>query len=499
MKKVYLFALMGAMSAIVAFNACKKDKGNDSPAAQGKSDVQAFATCVKAAGGVLATAEANCLGKIDWEKIRCENSQPNRTDEYTQTVEKELVDAATSFGIEGDVTTGGLLTVMRGKMCITYASAGIQYEGKNGTGDNDGTSGDNLPNGISISADGKLTITARVENGATYNINEVKAGFWLDKNTYAVLASGTYANGGFTLTLPTDVNKYLEPFEEKKGLTITPADVNTVTIGIDAYNNKSDVGDIAYQNADGSAQAIFLYADKAATMKGTVEDITFNLTLKQGWNIIYETVTCTSEYNCTAMESNTAQSGLKWVYGESLPGEIIDLENTVWCGQGKSETIIFSTKSSVTFMFNSGTYTTLPGNKITITYYIGKTTKTITGTFNGNQMTLTIDGETVVFNKVSSSDDTLTPDGNENTSDDNPLIGTVWKMQGGDDNQILSFTSNHQVTFYEQGTYTLSGNKITIIFYYDDGNLTITGTINGNQMTLTADGETVVFNKVSGS
>ena len=57
---------------------------------------------------------------------------------------------------------------------------------------------------------------------------------------------------------------------------------------------------------------------------------------------------------------------------------------------------------------------------------------------------------------------------------------------------ILSVTVMGYTETIESGTYSVSGNKITLSS--PDGESS-TGTINGNKMTFTGDGESIVFTK----
>lgn len=417
MRKVYLFALVGAMSAVVAFNACNKDKDKDNPANQGITDAQSFATCVKEAGGNLEKAKVTCMDKIDWDKLHCDGepyTTINTTDEYTKTVYNELRTAMNNSAIGGDITTSTLLLDFSTNLCLYKSQYGdTPYNG----GDEDGNNNEGSnPPGTSISTDGKFTITAQVENGNTQNIDVVKA-----EVGGTTLASGAYVNGGFTLTLPSDVSSsHLATFGWGKDVTVTPANVKVAVVSFNAYKGNVISKYITYGRTDYVAQvfakAVFMYADKAASIKGTTytnpddfwgqsasikgvsngQSTTANLTLKKGWNTVYEIETSDGY-----PYSNTAPSGLKWVaneYKDDPKGA--SLVGTTWVGDG----IICSVISNYEFVFiftdayggeMAGTYT-LSGNNITTTVVgLG----TFTGTINGNQMTLTIDGDTLVLIK----------------------------------------------------------------------------------------------------
>jgi hypothetical protein len=76
------------------------------------------------------------------------------------------------------------------------------------------------------------------------------------------------------------------------------------------------------------------------------------------------------------------------------------------------------------------------------------------------------------------------------------LEGTTWEQSDGKDDCIIAFSSPPNMTFTDggntsKGTYTISGNKVTITVDYE----ILTGTISGNILSFKEDGETYTFTK----
>jgi len=180
---------------------------------------------------------------------------------------------------------------------------------------------------------GTLVITAKVENGNDYNavISTVEARCYEDgkgRGEYEVFASSSYANGGFTITLPATPNtKYLETLEDPPaGITVSDktAKIMSVSMFMPLNSKGYRVGYLSYEKEDNNSWtwAEFWYADKDVTVSGSHEGVdeedeeySFSMSLKKGWNIVYVTETRTVEkYEYTT----TPVSGLKW-YFESDP------------------------------------------------------------------------------------------------------------------------------------------------------------------------------------
>jgi len=108
----------------------------------------------------------------------------------------------------------------------------------------------------------------------------------------------------------------------------------------------------------------------------------------------------------------------------------------------------------------------------------------------------------IIFTVVISS---CKKDDNSNT---NNLAGTTWVCNISSDGRnyiyTMKFTSStvctlnmavEGVAILYTGTYTYEPPMITIELKIDGDTTSISGTINGNSMTLTDDGDTIVFNK----
>jgi hypothetical protein len=168
-------------------------------------------------------------------------------------------------------------------------------------------------------------ITATVENGSAYNskISTVKAmAEDYTTDTEAVLASGNYSNGGFIITLPTTpAVKYLGQMVSPNITVSDPgAKFCIVEPLFEAYKGANSVGDLCYAK-EGNSSVIFgmyMYADRDVTIDGKESgggvNVTFNLSLKKGWNIIYNTY---SPYDNSQSLSSTVVSGLKWYFEEN--------------------------------------------------------------------------------------------------------------------------------------------------------------------------------------
>ena len=180
--------------------------------------------------------------------------------------------------------------------------------------------GDNLES----SFDGK-TITANVVNGSRYNssVSTVRAMAYDQTSYYGreSIASGSYANGGFTLTLPvTPAAKYLvlvvERFEQDF-LTISNRDARVLpSLEFRAFDrNGEEVDDLVYAKEDNTSytEVEFMYADRAVTITGSTTHYTANLSLKQGWNMVYYI-----ESESGFVATTNPASGLKWYFGEDL-------------------------------------------------------------------------------------------------------------------------------------------------------------------------------------
>jgi len=219
--------------------------------------------------------------------------------------------------------------------------------------------------------DGKLT--AKVVNGNDYNsiVSRVVLGvldynYEIGERNFVEFASGNYANGGFTITLPQTVdNKYLRPFTEMflgrdddyftiECDDITISDVNALSslgnsLNISGFDANGEGFDFLIcakiDNNSMMCSAMPIYVDRDVTITGEYsysyeehkQTITFSLSLKKGWNMVYakstETFTEIGRENRDEL-STKAISGLKWYFyndprGENYTSGALDLNATV--------------------------------------------------------------------------------------------------------------------------------------------------------------------------
>lgn len=184
-----------------------------------------------------------------------------------------------------------------------------------------------------------LKITATVTDGASYNalVDEVKALVLNDDETADVLASCTYANGGFSLTLPGTVDEqYLSKIDMDEPEEIKISDTEVMGCGVDFYAYKSGVeaGALELSYTDGLttyASAGYLYVTGKTTISGTYAETeemlgvpvsvktTYNLSLKKGWNVVYvnSVITATdTDISMTIDITDTEITTLKWCFSE---------------------------------------------------------------------------------------------------------------------------------------------------------------------------------------
>jgi len=191
---------------------------------------------------------------------------------------------------------------------------------------------------VSDAFDGKITAT--VENGAAYNsqFSMVAAVVYTDTEPwYEILATGTYANGGFTITLPATLDaKYLETFEEFSEDGI-PAGINVsdknakVLSGLSlaaANSNGSSNSGLIYGKVGSNSYTMvtFMYADRDVTVTGSykeeleggyTDEEHANVSLKKGWNRVYMTSTETKTSDKSEITTKPV-SGVKWYFEEDF-------------------------------------------------------------------------------------------------------------------------------------------------------------------------------------
>ncbi|MDR1347063.1 MAG: hypothetical protein LBJ63_01340 [Prevotellaceae bacterium] len=174
-----------------------------------------------------------------------------------------------------------------------------------------------------------LTIDARVENGNDYNsqIDSVRA--FVNDNDTEVVATAEYVNGGFTLTLPANIDsRHLNSITVPSGLKVS--DRNMKITVIDAYGfvgvkSGQITGEFHYihtfnQGTHDLVSAHFFYVDRNATWDGTYIDddgdvsVWDNVSFKKGWNTVYYTVIHHNDNTNTTTYSTTKPNVIKWHY-----------------------------------------------------------------------------------------------------------------------------------------------------------------------------------------
>ena len=197
------------------------------------------------------------------------------------------------------------------KSCFALLAAGIVFSGC----DKDDENGDKLETSV---FDG--IITASVENGSAYNstVSRVAA---IEENSVEEIAAGMYANGGFTLTLPSTPNgNFLYGIEETFGnesdikYSNKNAKISVVVI-FEAYDKDDEyVGEFYCGKFDATTEidVNFIYADRDVTVTGSVgekdDTMDYSVSLKKGWNMVYYT-----ENEVSTKE----KTGMKWYFWDS--------------------------------------------------------------------------------------------------------------------------------------------------------------------------------------
>ncbi|MDR2684908.1 MAG: InlB B-repeat-containing protein [Prevotellaceae bacterium] len=177
-------------------------------------------------------------------------------------------------------------------------------------------------------ADNGFKISATVEGGNEIDVDEVRAiGYILipeDEDGYytfgeeIVIASAPFTNGGFTITLPGDIDERLlvEMGELPDGLTVSNADVKSANAyRLAAYKNNELAG-YFYYISENSAMQNYIFVNKDVRVTGSfTEDgdiFTYDATLKEGWNAVYMAETISGGIIITTTKPAV---DFVWMYG----------------------------------------------------------------------------------------------------------------------------------------------------------------------------------------
>jgi len=179
---------------------------------------------------------------------------------------------------------------------------------------------------------GSLTVLdIKVEGGsAVSDIDEVKLFAWIESNDELVeLATFPFSNGGFKITfseivLPANILGNITNMSAE-GLTISNPNVKFFRfedLGLLAYSKGAIIGNIHHVKREGNAgtSADFIFVTEDVTVKGKRTEywgsITFDLLLKQGWNLAYYTQKKEPDGKYDDTHTTTTPSGMKWVLAE---------------------------------------------------------------------------------------------------------------------------------------------------------------------------------------
>jgi hypothetical protein len=184
--------------------------------------------------------------------------------------------------------------------------------------------------------DGKIVAT--VEKGNTYNSQVSKVATYAlnyDNDEPEEFASGSYANGGFTMTLPQPDEKYFWLLAEDAPDYINISDKNANVVMIENFvafdNDSAFFGYLDYVKVDNNFEAwvSFWYADRDVIVSGSYEEKgedeggtymyigAYRMSLKKGWNMVYETYTETETLEKCKI-TTTPVSGMKWYFSKDL-------------------------------------------------------------------------------------------------------------------------------------------------------------------------------------
>jgi len=152
---------------------------------------------------------------------------------------------------------------------------------------------------------------------------------------YETIASCSYEKNGFKIKLPKTLNgKFLEPWDDDGMDYITISDKNAKVGIVEFYaldKSGEEIGEFYFEGKSSSifseGEAVYVYADRNFTMKGTDEGFEeedefsyswyeeCNCTFKKGWNIIYTTYDVDIDsQKVTILLTTNKPSGMNWVW-----------------------------------------------------------------------------------------------------------------------------------------------------------------------------------------
>jgi len=203
-----------------------------------------------------------------------------------------------------------------------------QYENGNDT-DNGYYNDNGYDNGGDIPFN--RTITAVIENGNNYDdlINKVAITLWSDDRDHTI-ATGTWSNGAFTITLPETINaEFLSSFFDislPQDFYISDASARWMGDGvIRAYDEQQrQIGILSNRSVDNAFWSGLVYVDRDITARGTLPSSFYdndggvasyqiwNFQHRAGWNRVYFTEK--REGRIDLYVSSEPISGLLWFF-----------------------------------------------------------------------------------------------------------------------------------------------------------------------------------------
>ena len=149
---------------------------------------------------------------------------------------------------------------------------------------------------------GSFVVEAKNVIGNDYDI-ATAAGLVEGEDDEDEIASAPYKNNGFKMELPATVaNKYLWMMNDEGDLDGIISDNNakiTTLYLVAMDSDKDEIGEFYLEDEsdDYYAGAIYMYADRDFTIKGTIEEyyeedddyynVKLDCTFKKGWNVLY--------------------------------------------------------------------------------------------------------------------------------------------------------------------------------------------------------------------
>jgi hypothetical protein len=288
MKKIIIAVIL-----CIGVIACsKKDDGPESPIKNIEIPQSSADSPVKAGETVTIKGEGFTQSSEIW--LRASATTKGATDEV-----KATVTAVTATGISFIVPS------VSGKNDVVLKQSGQEFVLGTMYFDN------------SIPTDVITQITSGPIEG-TENVHALKLVTWDDDGNTHVLATTPY-NNGFTLTLPAtvDISQFGVRFfddEIPEGVTMSDENVKIVGVGIYAFDREDEeIGYIVLYVEDESdgipkIETDIIYADRDVTIIGSDEYEAISVSLKKGWNKMYEIN--------DRLYTTAPQSGLKWYFEE---------------------------------------------------------------------------------------------------------------------------------------------------------------------------------------